>query len=318
MRILFVCSGNSHTGRMAPFIESQGESLEKKGHEVYYSLVKGHGLISYLNHVKRIRSEVKINNIDLIHAHYSLCALASILAFTRKPIVTSYMGSDAYGSIGKNGKTKPSSYWLVILSLAIQPFLSYIICKSENISKFVYNKRSAIVPNGVDLNRFPIRDRTRDPKSEPFIILFLGNPTDQRKNYSLLKEAVALLGTENIEVIAPYPIYRSEVPDYLANSDMLAMCSLEEGSPNVVKEAMACCLPIVATNAGDAWWLIGDIPGHYKSGFDAEDFAKGIKTIMAFNSNTEGRKRIIDLGLDSEVVADKLIKIYKSVIMRKK
>lgn len=317
MKVLFVASGNNKTGIMAPFVESQAESLRRKGLEVHYSLVIGHGLISYLRYAKKIRSDVRMNGIDVIHAHYSLCALSSLLAFTGKPIVASYMGSDAYGSIGKNGKTKPRSYWLVIISLIIQPFLSYIICKSDSISKFVYIKRSSIIPNGVDLSSFPVRKRSIIPETEPFRILFLGNPNDQRKNFALVKEAVSLLGHENIEVISPYPIDRSEVPSLLSHSDMLALSSLEEGSPNVVKEAMACCLPIVATNAGDAWWLLGDIPGHYKASFDAVSFAKGIKTIMEFKSITDGRQRLIELGLDADMVADKIIDVYKKVIRRK-
>jgi len=318
MNILFVSSGNNRTGKTAPFIESQGESLRKKGHNVYYSLVKGHGLKSYFKHSFEIKKDVKKYKIDVIHAHYSLCAFSSLLAFSKKPIVASYMGSDAYGSINKKGKTRISSYWIVLLSLLMQPFLSYIISKSENIDKYVHKKRRAIIPNGVDFDTFQPRTQKRDDSSSKlFTILFLGDTSSERKNFTLLDKAVSSLNDENIIIEAPYPIQAKDIPKYMQNADMLAMTSWEEGSPNVVKEAMACNLPIVATNAGDAWWLLGDLEGHYKTKFDYNDLAKGILEIKKFNNNTKGRDRLIELGLDASMVADKLIGIYETVLKRR-
>lgn len=316
MKVLFVSSGNNPTSTMAPFIKSQGDSLQNLGINVSYLLIHGKGLKSYLFHVAKVREAVRINQIDIIHAHYSLCAAICLMACSGKPVVASYMGNDAFGDIGLNGKIKFSSYWLVALSIIIQPFLSFIICKSENIKEFVFKKNSAIIPNGVDLDRFTTKS-IKEKCTMPFIILFLGNPNDQRKNIALLMSSVKYLYKENIEVRAPYPVPSSEIITYLMEADMLAMCSLVEGSPNVVKEAMACGLPIVATNAGDAWWLLGDLEGHYKAGFDPEDFANGIKSIMNFKGITEGRHRLIELGLDSNVVANRIIKIYNSVLKRK-
>lgn len=313
MKVLFVSSGNNPTNRMAPFIESQGESLVKKGVDLDYYLLDGHGIKGYLRHVIPLRRHIRENNIDIIHAHYSLCALIALLTFTGKSIVSSYMGSDAYGAIGADGKARPSSYWMILTSLLLQPFLSYIVCKSESIKKYVFKRRSAIIPNGVDFDVFqPSKAKERD--EDVFKILFLGNPADERKNYPLLKDAVELLADDRIEILAPYPVPAQDIPAYYAQADMLALCSLQEGSPNVVKEAMACNLPIVATNAGDAWWLLGDIEGHYKAGFDPDDFAKGIKTIMQNRKPTRGRDRLTELGLNSRVIAGKLIRIYITLL----
>src|SRR5207248_489562 len=41
------------------------------------------------------------------------------------------------------------------------------------------------------------------------------------------------------------------IPSYLNAADCLALASLREGSPNVVKESLACNLPVVATDVGD-------------------------------------------------------------------
>ena len=76
-----------------------------------------------------------------------------------------------------------------------------------------------------------------------------------------------------------------------------------EGSPNLVKEAMACNCPVVATDVGDIKWLFGDEPGYFISDFTSEDFSRKIKRALDFSittGRTRGRERILELGLDSK------------------
>ena len=104
------------------------------------------------------------------------------------------------------------------------------------------------------------------------------------------------------------------MPVYLNAADVLLLTSKWEGSPNILKEAMACNCPIVSTDVGDVKWLLGDLEGHYLSSFDAVDFSKKIKQAFIFGKRTCGRKRIYELGLDSENIADRIITIYNMVI----
>src|SRR5690606_30979119 len=97
------------------------------------------------------------------------------------------------------------------------------------------------------------------------------------------------------------------------------LTSFMEGSPNVVKEAMACNCPIVATDVGDVKWVLGETEGCYIASFDPSDFAEKIKSALAFarqKGRTNGGQRITELGLDSETIAQRVLHVYKQVIAK--
>jgi glycosyltransferase involved in cell wall biosynthesis len=90
-----------------------------------------------------------------------------------------------------------------------------------------------------------------------------------------------------------------------------------EGSPNVIKEAMACNCPIVATDVGDIRWVLGETEGCYISSFDTKEFADKIRLALKYSETvgrTNGMKRIQELGLDSETIAKRIIDIYKKAL----
>ena len=322
MKVLFVSSGNSENFETTPFIRTQGESLEKAGIKITYFPIYGKGLLGYLKASRKLRSHLKKYKYDVIHAHYSLSACSAVLAFPTQPIVLSLMGTDAYGEyIGVN-TIKYSSRYLTVLTKIIQPFVSVIICKSEHIESYVYKKnKSHVIPNGILLENFHYLPdgyrRELGLAPEKKYILFLGNKKSVRKNFQLLEKAFQHLDNEKPDIISPFPISHDDVIKYLNSVDCLVVPSLMEGSPNVVKEAMACNCPIVATNVGDIAWLFGDEPGHFLTDFTPEDVAEKIKMALEFsekNGRTNGRERIIELGLDAETVAQKIIAVYKSVL----
>lgn len=97
-------------------------------------------------------------------------------------------------------------------------------------------------------------------------------------------------------------------------ADVLLLTSRYEGSPNVIKEAMACNCPIVATDVGDIRWIIGDTEGCYLTSFDPGDVASKLQLALKFGRRTRGRERLIELGLDSVSVAKRIVQLYQDVI----
>ena len=308
MTVVFVFSGNSEYFPISPFIQDQALSLARLGIDVKFYAIRGNGPVGYLSNVKKLRRYIKLTNIDIIHAHYALCALVSVLTFTRKPVICSYMGNDILGEYNSKGKLKISSCYMILLSVMIQPFLSHAICKSTNTSKAVLFVKYSIIPNGVDFSLFRPNggNELRDVKK----VLFLGNPSDQNKNINLLIDALKLLPGESICLVTPYPTPHEDLPMFFNDADVFVLCSIVEGSPNVVKEAMACDCPIVATNVGNVKWLLGDVDGHFVVNHDAEELAGKIAEILANGRRSQGRGRLLELNLDSESVAKRIEAIY--------
>ena len=115
MKVLFVCSGNSHYG-IVPFIKSQGESLKTKGVELEYFAVIGKGFIGYLKNIRYLKNKIRSKEIEIIHSHYGLAGLLCFLTFTKIPIILSIMGDDAYGSFNSKGKRTKFSYLEILLT----------------------------------------------------------------------------------------------------------------------------------------------------------------------------------------------------------
>jgi glycosyltransferase involved in cell wall biosynthesis len=144
-----------------------------------------------------------------------------------------------------------------------------------------------VIPNGVDTNFFRPPAGQTDRRPTPLQILFVGRFQHQ-KNLSFLLEQLARLQPKSFELhlVGDGPqkkelkkraealgltdlitwhgwVSRAELPAIYHSADCLINPSLYEGMPNVVAEAMACGLPVVASNvAGN-----NDLVRNGKNGF---------------------------------------------------
>ncbi len=106
------------------------------------------------------------------------------------------------------------------------------------------------------------------------------------------------------------------MPVYLNAADVLLLTSKWEGSPNILKEAMACNIPVIATKVGDIEYLFRNTEGYYYSNPASDKLAEKINYVLNNGIKPNGRQRIIDLKLDSESITDKLIQIYQDVLSK--
>lgn len=305
MKVLFISSGNSANG-ISPIILNQGQSLIKHGVCVDYFTIKGKGLIGYLKFIPKVRKYIKQNKYDIVHAHYSLSAFVASLAGAG-PLIISLMGSDV----------KSKSLYRLSIKVFNWIFWSAIIVKSEDMKTSLGLETALVIPNGVDIDKFvPINreealaytkwDRTKTH------VLFAANPNRFEKNYGLAQDAFKLINEPNIELHSLIDVKNEHMPFYINASDVVLLTSLWEGSPNVIKEAMACNRPIVCTDVGDVKYLFKGVDGCYVTSFNEEDINQKILLALRF-SKTQGINRIEQLELDANSVAKKLIAHYRNV-----
>ena len=310
MKVLFVSSGNSDLG-ISPIVKNQGASIQNQGMDVKYFTIIGNGWRGYLSNLSSLRTIINEYKPDIVHAHYSLSAFAASLAGA-KPLVVSLMGSDV--------KAKFWYKWIIYVFYKCS--WSKTIVKSEDMRIALGLKNVQVIPNGVDSSLFYPMEKRHCQQSlgwEPTKthILFPSNPKRFEKNYQLLEKSFAILEDKEIIIHALVNVPNNETPTYLNASDLIVLTSLWEGSPNVIKEAMACNKTIVSTKVGDIAWLFGSESGHFITNFTPEDVVNNIRLALQYsleNKGTKGRNRILDLGLDSKSIAKKLIGIYKENI----
>lgn len=318
MRVLFVSSGNSITG-VSPIIKSQGESLKRSKVEIDYFLIKGKGIKGYYQSIKEVRKHIKHKEYDIIHAHYGLSAIVAIISKRNEKIIVSFMGDDLVGSHNFDGDiTNVSKVMVFINKIFAKYFFDFNIVKSNEMLRILNVSNSKVISNGVDFDRFFEMDKKEIENS--LIqktngikqVLFCSNPNRSEKNYSLAKEAVKHLTKKNIELKYIHGIDQENLVNYYNSADCLLLTSFHEGSPNVIKEAMACNIPIVSTNVGDVKEVIGNTNGCFITTFDPEDVANNIEKALNYGKRTTGREDI--WYLESSVVAKKIIELYKDIL----
>lgn len=307
MKVLIVCSGNAEDFKFQlhqAFVYEQIEAL-KKYRDVDYDtfFIKGKGVIGYLKNLRALRTKLREGGYDILHAHFGLSGLLAVLQ-SQVPVVLTLHGSDINN---KNNR---------MISLLARRMARATIFVSEKMTKGITKtNKDYIIPCGVNLDEFyPVekglaRQKLELKKSEKYI-LFSSSFNNPVKNYSLALNSVKLL-EYGVEIIELKNKSRQEMNLLFCAADLLLLTSFSEGSPQVIKEAMACNCPIVATDVGDIREVIGDIEGCFVTDFNPQNIADQIGKILSDEKRTVGRERI--LKYDNTEVAGKIINIYNGI-----
>ena len=306
MRILIVCSANS--GNIAPFILEQGEALVGIGVIVKYCSIQGKGVFGYLRNYRRLKASINQFNPDIIHAHYGLSGLLANMQ-RLVPVVTTYHGSDI---------NSPTVYPFSRVCMMLSRYNIFVSEKNRIKSGIV--RHQSVIPCGVNLNLFCPTDKKLSRKvlrldKNKMYLLFAGSFNNTVKNAQLALDAVARL--DGIELLEMKDYSREQVVLLMNAVDAVLLTSYTEGSPQFIKEAMACNCPIVSVPVGDVPEMIQHLEGCFVSTYDPVDVSDKLQLAIRYEKRTNGRQRIIDLKLDSESIAIRILEVYKSVSNRK-
>lgn len=304
MKVLVVA--RCKNGKYAPFITEQVDALKQQGVVCRYFGINKKGIWGYLKHIRGFQQAIQDFQPDVIHAHYGLSGL---LANSQRkiPVVTTYHGTDI-----NDKRLLRLSKW----SIRFSAFNVFVSPENVRLARPPHN-RYALVPCGINLNDYPQMDKNRARESlgweaDRHYILFSGAFDNQIKNALLAQSAVKQL--ENTSLVELKGYSRLQVAHLMNAADALVMTSFTEGSPQVIKEAMACGCPIVSVDVGDVKEIMDGIDGCYIAERTPESVASRLRQAIEFGKKTEGRKVIEARGLTNDIVANKLLGIYNSVI----
>lgn len=315
---------NNFADHQLPFVTEQGGALRAAGCEVDYFLVKG----SYIGAVRALKAKIREFKPDIVHAHYGLSAITAELQGL-VPVVTTFHNGETLNPIVNFASS--------LMSLRAK----HVIYVAQHIRDLSYFKAKnySIIPCGVPMEQMVITEKSEARKQLGWsdnkkYILFGGAFSNTRKNYKLLAEAVERLtneGKKDIEIIEMKGLSRAECVLRMCAADVFALPSHSEGSPQALKEAMACNCPCIATDIADVRELFGDEPGHWilrnprktHERWDGDEksldeMVELLKEALQFEGRTNGRQRIVELQLTNEAVAKRIIAIYQQVLEENK
>jgi teichuronic acid biosynthesis glycosyltransferase TuaC len=303
------------------FIASQARSLSRASVSVDVLYVRGFlGAHAYLKALVDLPRVARRKPYDLIHVHYGHTALVSI-GILQRPLVISFCGEDLLGAPRAEGITRKSKIEVAVFRQVART-ATVTITKSEEMERALpaeLRARNHVLPNGVDLDVFAPASREEARAAlgwdaDEKVMLFLGNPDDPRKNVSLARESASIVADAipSARLHIAWGVSPDQVPSLMNAADCLVFTSKSEGSPNAIKEAMACALPIVATPVGDVPERLSRVDGCYVCEPSAEAFARAITRALDCDRAPAARTAVEGLGIG--IVADRLTDIYDTAI----
>ena len=305
MRILVVASYNK--GSFAPFIVEQADALKAMSGEVDFFGLQGKGAKGYLGNYYALKRKINDFQPDVVHAHYGLSGLLAGLQ-RKVPVVVTYHGSDI---------NDPQVFRYSKKAMRLAAWNVFVSRKTLEIAR--PKKKYTLLPCGIDMSETQQTEKADARRimglaDDKHYVLFAGAFDNEVKNAPLARNTVGLLGDATIELLELKGYSREEVTQLMCASDAILMTSFTEGSPQVIKEAMACGCPIVSVDVGDVKERTAGVDGCFVAETrESQELASLLQKALAFEGKTKGREKLVADALDNRSVAERLMEIYETV-----
>ncbi len=294
------------------FIKEQIESLNNLGaeNEVFFINSREEGKGAYFRSLWKLRRLLKQNRYDIIHCHHSFSGIIFLLSgrWYKARRLLSY-------------QSDPRNEGGLLLFKVLYLFFNRIILKNkpknESRLKIVH------LPNGVNTSFFVPMDKNQCKeklgldKSKRYILFMDSYNRRPCKRIDRYSETLSILREkyrhDDLEPLVLTNTARNLIPAYINASDLHLLTSDFEGSPNSVKECMACNVPVVSTPVGNVSDLLKNVEGSFVSNsFSSEELAelsdRSLRHGLVVSRDSLARK-----GLNIEIVAQKLLNLYVGI-----
>ena len=304
------------------FIRSQALQLRQAGVRVEVLVLQGAPRkLIYAKGVWDLRKRLRDKSIDLVHAHYGYVGWVARTQW-KVPVVATFHGDDAQGTVGPDGKLTAFSRLTSACCRKLGPLLDAVIVQTDPMARLFRRSNVHVIPHEVDLDLFQPMSRNQARSllglnHDKKYILFAANPETPVKRFSLAKAAVERVRQLDpaAELLVVYKEKQTRLALYMNACNVLVFPSFQEGSPNIVKQAMACNLPIVATDVGDVRDVIGGTAGCSICPPTAEDFAQALGKLLRSPIRTRGREQVCRFA--GPLVASRVMAVYENTLRKR-
>lgn len=266
------------------------------------------------------RSRIRSGRYDLIHAQFGYNGLLALPK--RLPLVVTLRGSDILGIVGDDGRYTTFGNFGRQLTRYVARHADAVVAVSDHMRQLIPpHVPVTVLPSGIDFELFRrmSREETRRQLGLPLdgkLVLFAGNPQQARKRFGLASQVHGLLDPAlNARMVIAWGVPHTDMPLYMNACDALLFTSMQEGSPNVVKEALACDLPVVSVVVGDVAQRLAGVAGCELCPDERpESIAVALERVLRRGQRVAGRASVMEL--DEHRITSALIRLYTSVLAR--
>jgi len=262
-----------------------------------------------------LRKEIRAFQPDLVHAHFGTMTAFLAIVSTALPVIITYRGSDLNPNRNRG--------WLrqavgILLSQVAALRAARIICVTNQLKNRLWRKdRVSVIPGGVDTTVFYPRrsDEVRRElgwgMDERVVLFNAGDPIIKRLDLARAAVQFAESACGRIRfVVLDGNFPPNLIPSTMNAANCLLVTSDWEGSPTIVKEAMACNLPVVSVDVGDVRERLFEVRPSVIVTRDASEIGKGITEILRHGQRSNGRELINNVS--SEANSQRIISVYRA------
>jgi teichuronic acid biosynthesis glycosyltransferase TuaC len=287
------------------FVRDQVEALRRiDGLDVtVFSFIPTGGLRPYARAARALRRKHGKDEFDIVHAHYGMTAWCTLVLGGAPRVVTFHgtdLGHPTYGRLSRAvakhmDLPATASRWLALRSLPSP-------------------EQAAVLPTGVNLARFERIDRRTarerlglDPGGR--YLLFPSDPKRPEKRYDRAQQLAEKAQATLLSYDSTPP---SDVPLMINAANAVVLTSEREGFGLATLEALACDVPVLATDVGIAPLALKDVKGTLAAPFDADRWLDALRPHLDDpDPRVEGRGRAV--LFDSNRMALRVFEAYRAL-----
>lgn len=296
-----------------PFVHDEVQALRRAG--VHADLLFVNGRANRFNYAEmpvEFVHRMRAHRYDVVHVHHAFCGLVATMQ-RKVPVVWTFHEGEISGNTRDALREHPIRRFAYSKRLKrhVARRVDAIVVVAEHLREQLGRPDAVWIPAGVDMDLFVPMDtgaarRELGLAEGKRYVLFPSSPSRVEKRYPLARAAVDALRAsspqyDDVELLMLDNVPHDRVPLYVNASELMLMTSAFEASPVTIRESLACNVPVLCTDVGDARVVLEGIPGCAIIDGDPAPIAKQLAKALSGPRRVDARARMEAFSLQRGV-----------------